>query len=234
MLHDELEYMRIMIVDDKKRDRDGLRTLIESAMSDAVIVGEAESGKEAVALAHELEQLDIILMDIEMPNENGIDATRRIHIERPHIKIIMVTQYGDDDAMILAALKAGARGYVLKTGPKTDVVRAIRAIYHGDAMFSPGVAHRLIKIFTAHPYTSLSDVFPELSARELEVLELMAQRLSDEEIKERMGITVRGVQRHRDNIYSKLDVHSKLNLLREVDNRTSTAKICPWCGNKLP
>src|SRR5688572_30705844 len=141
-----MEALRVLIADDHPLFRHGIAALLQAAAA-FEIVGEATSGEEAVALAEQV-QPDVILMDIHMPGINGIEATRRILHTSPHIRILMVTM-SEDDALMFAAMRAGARGYVLKDAQKEDMLRAIRAVGRGEAIFSPAVATRLINFFAA-------------------------------------------------------------------------------------
>jgi len=143
-----------------------------SAVSDIEIIGEAATGDEAIAQASVLEP-DVILMDLQMPGFNGIEATRRILRTSPHIGILVLTMFEDDDS-IFAAMRTGARGYLLKGADQTEIVRAIKAVDSGEAIFSPSIAQWLIHYFGALKSSSTAQVFPELTEREREVLALIA------------------------------------------------------------
>src|SRR5262249_17409693 len=160
-----------------------LRALFLS-VPDIEVVGEAATGAEAVALAEAL-QPDVVLMDIKMPAMNGIEATHRILTASPHIGVIIVTMFDDDD-MVFAAFRAGARGYVLKGALKAEILRAIRAVTSGEAIFGPAIARRLIQHFADLSATLPQLAFPELTRREREVLTLMAQHQTNPEIAERL------------------------------------------------
>src|SRR5512138_1067932 len=147
--------IRIVVADDHPVFRFGLRALL-SAMPDTEVVGEATTGDEAIALARSL-QPDVILMDINMPGTNGIEATRRIREANPEIRVLIVTMLEDDS--VFAAMRAGARGYVVKGAEPAEVLRAIRAVADGEAIFSPSIAERLIHYFATSPATP---VFPDL------------------------------------------------------------------------
>ncbi len=198
-----MEPIRILLADDHPFFRDGVRLLLDST-EDTVVVGEANSGEEAVALAATTAP-DVILMDINMPGLNGIEATRRIAATSPQVGILMVTMYDDDDS-VFAALRAGARGYVLKGANQVELLRAIRSVAAGDAVFGPAIARRLIGYFSA-PRPSVSwQPFPELTDREREVLTLIAQGRSNAEIADRLFLSAKTVRNYISTIFSKLQV----------------------------
>ena len=198
-----MERIRVLIADDHLIFRDGLRTLLDSA-PDAELVGEATTGDEAIALAA-VQQPDVILMDVRMPGANGIEATRRIVHDSPHVGVLIVTML-DDDTTIFTAMRAGARGYVLKGASHAEMLRAIRAVGSGEAIFSPTIATRLMEFFTnIHP-TAPPRVFPELSDREREILGLIAQGHRNPDIAERLVLSPKTVRNHVSNILSKLQV----------------------------
>jgi DNA-binding NarL/FixJ family response regulator len=167
-----MEKLRVLIADDHMLFRDGLRALLASA-EDTELVGEATSGDEAISMAAAL-QPDLILMDIRMPGANGIDATRQIVRTSPHISVLMITMF-EDDASVFAAMRAGARGYLLKGANHAEMLRAIRAVGGGDAIFSPAIAGRLVEYFANIRPAAPPQAFPELTEREREVLDLIAQ-----------------------------------------------------------
>lgn len=177
--------------------------MLES-VADLEVVGEAATGEEAVALAARL-QPDVILMDINMPGLNGLEATRRILHGSPHIAILMLTMFEDDDS-VFAAVRAGARGYILKGALKAEIFRAIRAVSHGEAIFGPAIARKLMTYFAAPRPSAPPQTFPELTEREREILALMAQHLTNPEIAERLAISQKTVRNQVSNILSKLQV----------------------------
>ena len=192
-----------MIADDHPLFRDGLRTLLQSG-SDAEVVGEAATGDETIARAATL-QPDVILMDINMPGTNGIEATRRILHTSPHIGILIVTMYEDDDS-VFAAMRAGARGYLLKGADQDETLRALQAISRGEAIFSPAIAKRLIRYFTPTKVLTPPQAFPELTEREREILALLAQGHNNAEIAQRLVLSLKTVRNHLSNIFNKLQV----------------------------
>lgn len=202
-----MEPIRLLIVDDHDLFREGLRALI-STTEDIELVGEAASGGEAISLADEI-QPDVVLMDINMPDGDGIQATRRILRNNPTTGIIMVTML-KDDASVFSAMRAGARGYVLKGSQYKELLETVRAVAHGQALFGPSIATRIMNFFDAQrPNTRTAlpeEVFPALTPRELEVLELIALGATNSQIAERLVIADKTVRNHINSIFSKLQV----------------------------
>ncbi len=198
-----MEKTRVLMADDHTLFRDGVRALFASA-PDLELVGEAATGEEAVALANS-SQPDLILMDLQMPGMNGIEATRRIVTTSPHIGVLVVTMF-DDDHSVFSSMQAGARGYVLKGASHTEMLRAIRAVASGEAIFSPAIAARLMDYFAnIRPHPSLP-VFPELTDREREILKLIAEGHRNAEIAAELVLSPKTVRNHITNILSKLQV----------------------------
>ena len=198
-----MDHIRILIADDHPLFRDGMHGLLDS-VADAQVVGEATTGDEAVALAASL-QPDVILMDIKMPGMNGIEATRQILYTSPHIAILVVTMLEDDD-YVFAAMRAGARGYLLKGANQAEVLRAIRAVANGEAIFGPAIARRVLGYFATPRPAAPARLFPELTERETEVLNLIAQGRSNQEIADQLVLSLKTVRNHVSNIFSKLHV----------------------------
>lgn len=199
-----MDAIRVLIADDHAPFRTGLRTLLR-ATPDTEVVGEAATGQEAVSLAASL-QPDVVLMDLHMPGVNGIAATRQILHTSPHIAILVVTMFEGDDS-VFAALQAGARGYLLKGAPKAELLRAIRAVASGEAIFGPAIAKRLMQFFAGlPPGAAQAQAFPELTEREQEILALLAQHQTNPEIAQRLGLSPKTVRNHVSNIFSKLQV----------------------------
>lgn len=203
------EAIRILLADDHTLFRDGLRALFGS-LPDMEVVGEAATGDAAISLAEEL-QPDVVLMDIQMPDLNGVEATRQIVQTSPHIGVIVITMFEDDDS-VFAAMRAGARGYVLKGADQEEMLRAIRAVSRGEALFGPAIAAQLTSFFNATQSPAVS-AFPDLTDREREVLQLLAQGLSNQEIAGRLVITVKTVRNHLSNIYTKLQVADRVQAI---------------------
>ena len=198
-----MESLRILIADDHPLFRKGMRALL-STLPDLEVIGEATTGEEVVALAEAL-QPDVILMDLQMPGGNGIAATRHILETSPHIRILVITLFEDDES-VFTALRAGARGYVLKDTDEQEMLRAIRAVGGGEAIFSPAIATRLIDFFAGPRPTAFKEVFPDLTGREREILNLIAQGLSNADIAARLVLSLKTVRNHVSNIFSKLQV----------------------------
>jgi DNA-binding NarL/FixJ family response regulator len=194
--------IRILIADDHPVFRFGLHALLQ-AEADTEVVGEATGGEEAIALAAELEP-DVVLMDLNMPEMNGIEATRRILKKNPAVGILVITMFDDDS--VFAAMRAGARGYILKGAEGEEMLRAIRAVANGQAIFSPTIAERVIEYFAQSPTNKPESAFPELSLREHEVLALLAQGLTNSAIASHLILSPKTVRNHVSNIFSKLQV----------------------------
>ena len=202
-----METIRLLIVEDHALFREGLRALF-STVEDIELVGEATSGQEAVDLAEEV-QSDVILMDIDIPGTNGVQATRAILRKTPSVGVVMVTML-EDDASVFSAMRAGARGYVLKGAQPKELVETIRAVASGQTLFRPAIASRMMRFFNEYGErfeASLpEDSFPELTPRELEVLELIAEGHKNSQIAEKLVISDKTVRNHITNIFSKLQV----------------------------
>lgn len=198
----EASKIRILIADDHALFREGLGALFLS-VPDTEVVGEAATGEEAVARAADL-QPDVVLMDIQMPGINGIEATRRIVGDSPHIGVIVVTMFEDDDS-VFAAMRAGARGYVLKGADQDEILKVIRAVAGGEAHFGPKIARRLMSFFSASRPVP-SEAFRELTAREREILDLIAAGKNNQEIARELYLSPKTVRNHISNIFTKLQV----------------------------
>ena len=198
-----MEPLQILIADDHPLFRKGLRTLLE-AQPDLEVTGEAASGQEAIEMAA-AHQPDVVLMDLQMPEGGGLAATRMITSTSPHIQVLVVTLFEDDDS-VFTALRAGARGYILKDAEEEELLRAIRAVGRSEAIFSPAIATRLIDYFASTRRAIPQEVFPELTTREREILNLIAQGLPNTAIAEQLTISLKTVRNHVSNIFSKLQV----------------------------
>jgi DNA-binding NarL/FixJ family response regulator len=210
-----MDSLRILIADDHPLFRKGMRTLLESEPGFDV-VAEATTGEEAIALA-DVHQPDVILMDLQMPGKTGLEAARTISAVSPHIQILVVTLFRDDES-IFAALRAGARGYVLKDAREEEMLRAIQAVASGEAIFSPGVASRIIHFFASSRGELPQEVFPDLTNREREILELIARGEANPNIARTLSITLKTVRNHVANIYSKLQVTDRVQAVLRARN----------------
>jgi len=205
-----MEPLRVLIADDHPLFRHGLSALL-SAPADFEVVGEATSGEEVIELSAKL-QPDVILMDIQMPGINGIEATRRILHTSPNIRILVITMF-EDDASVFMAMRAGARGYMLKDAQKADMLQAIRAVGRGEAIFSPAIATRLIEFFAAPRPVAPPQAFPEMTEREREILNLIAQGHSNTEIASRLVLSPNTVRNYVSNVFSKLQVADRAHAI---------------------
>jgi DNA-binding NarL/FixJ family response regulator len=197
-----MEPLRVLIADDHPLFRDGLRALLASA-PDTEVIGEAASGSEAIERALEL-QPDVVVMDLHMPEVNGIEATRRIVESSPHVGVLVLTMFEEDDS-VFAAMRAGARGYLLKGSDHDETLRAIRAVGSGEAIFGAAIAERLMAFFASAP-SVLPQAFPELTDREREVLELIARGETNAAIASRLSLSQKTVRNHVSNVFTKLRV----------------------------
>jgi len=202
--------IRILIADDHGVVREGLRAVL-GPEPDMEIVGEAATGKKVVELAAELRP-DVILMDIQMPGMNGIEATRRILEANPEVGVVVLTMFEDDDS-VFSAMRAGARGYVLKGAPPSQILKVLRAVAGGEAYFGPEIARRLMDFFSAPKPASPEETFPELSAREVEILDLIAQGHSNAKIAGRLFLSPKTVGNHISHIFTKLQVADRAHAI---------------------
>lgn len=200
------DVIRVLVADDHVAFRGGLRAALESA-GDIRVVGEAASGLDAITRTGQL-QPDVVLMDVNMPGIDGIEATRRIVDASPHVAILVLTMHDDDD-MVFAAVRAGARGYLLKGAQRAELLRAIHAVVAGEAIFGPGVARRLMAFFSRPSPRQQRDAFPELTEREHEILDLIARGRSNTEITTQLVLSPKTVRNHISNIFSKLQVRDR-------------------------
>jgi DNA-binding NarL/FixJ family response regulator len=202
--------LRVLVADDHPMFRDGIMMLLATT-PDLVAVGEASTGDEAIELAATLAP-DVILMDIQMPGCSGVDATRRILAANPAVRVLIVTMF-EDDASLFTAVRAGARGFVLKDAARADILRAIRAVGQGEAIFSPAVASRLLDYMTTPAQSLAAAEFPELTDREREILELMAQGLRNADIARRLVLSPRTVRNYVSSVFAKLRVADRTHAI---------------------
>jgi DNA-binding NarL/FixJ family response regulator len=197
--------IRILIADDHPVFRFGLRALLES-QTDMLVLEEVESGEQAVQMVKSL-QPDLVLMDVNMVGLNGIEATRQITTTTPDTAVLIITMFDDDT--VFTAMQAGARGYLLKGAQGDETLRAIRAVANGEVIFSPGVAEQMMAYFARGMETTPEAPFPDLTPRECEVLELLAQGLTNTAIAEKLVLSPKTVRNQVSNIFSKLQVATR-------------------------
>jgi DNA-binding NarL/FixJ family response regulator len=199
-----MDPLRILIAEDHPLFRKGMISLLAS-VPDFEVVGETTTGEEAVVRAAQL-QPDVILMDLQMPEVNGIEATRRILQESPSIRVLVVTLFEDEDSVFMA-LRAGARGYVLKDADEEEMVLSIRAVGKGEAIFSPAIATRVLAFFASSPPGDTPpQAFPTLTDREREILNLIAQGHPNPSIARQLSLSTKTVGNYVSNIFTKLQV----------------------------
>ena len=203
--------IRILLADDHTVVRDGLRALLEK-QPDMAVVGEAADGRDSIRLAEE-HSPDVVVMDIAMPNLNGIEATRRILAANPRTAVIMLSMH-QDESYVLRSLKAGAKGYLLKDSPQADVVAAIRAVSQGRSFLSRKISRMLQEDYVQELESQgLEDSYDLLTDREREILQLLAEGRANKEVASLLNIGVTTVETHRGHILQKLGLHSVPDLI---------------------
>src|SRR4051812_43032408 len=217
------EQLRVLIVDDHPAFREGLRALLASAEHISV-VDAATSGAEAIRLADK-HQPDVVLMDLHMPELNGIEGTRQIVQASPHIGVLVLTMFDDDDS-VFAALRVGARGYLLKGAGRDEIVRAITAIARGEAIFGPPIAHRIARYFAREPQQG--HPFPQLTERERELLALVAAGHDNAAIARRLYLSPKTVRNHVSNIFNKLQVAGRAEAIIVAREAGLGRSSRPW------
>jgi DNA-binding NarL/FixJ family response regulator len=197
------EAVRVLLADDHPVYRDGLAALLGS-LDGVEVVGTAADGVEAVAGAREL-QPDVVVMDVQMPRLDGIEATRAITADSPHIGVVVLTM-AEEDQTLFAAMRAGACGYLLKGANQGEIVRAITAVAQGEAIFGPAIARRVAEFFSAVPVAAPGSPFPQLTTREHEILALVAAGRSNAQIATELYLSPKTVRNNVSNIFAKLHV----------------------------
>lgn len=201
----------MVLADDHQLMRSGLRALLEQ-QADLSVVGEASDGREAVALVAS-QRPDVLVMDIGMPNLNGIEAATQIAHSHPEVSIVMLSMHSDE-SYVLRALKAGAKGYLLKDSAEADLIRAVHSVAEGKSFFSPAVSKVLLDDYVRKLRRSgTDDPYDLLTAREREVLQLVAEGKSNKDVAQLLNLSVYTVETHRSNIMEKLNLHGVPELI---------------------
>jgi len=207
-----MQKIRVLVVDDHTIVRDGICALLALA-GDIEVAGEAANGSEALKMVAELHP-DVVLMDVAMPLMGGLEATRRIHKEFPQTKILVLTQY-DDKEYVFPVIEAGASGFISKAAASSELASGIRAIYRGDSYLSPSVAKLLMENYQRTSGERASqDPYNQLTERERDVLKLLAEGYSTQEIADMLVITPKTVEGHKTNLMAKLDIHNRIDLVK--------------------
>ena len=206
-----MEKIRILLADDHTLMRSGIRALLEDEPG-LTVIGEAEDGRSAVAQACKLGP-DLVIMDIAMPLLNGLEATRQIRQQCPHVRVLILSMH-DNEEYIRQVLEAGAMGYILKDAAARELISAIRSVYRGEAVLSPAVTRLVIEDYLRWGGTRPQAESDGLSPREREVLQLIAEGYTNKQIAEILSISIKTVQAHRNNLMGKLDLHDRGELIK--------------------
>jgi DNA-binding NarL/FixJ family response regulator len=215
----------VLLVDDHTVVRQGLRALLQSE-EDIEVIGEAENGRQAVVMARNTPP-DVVVMDVAMPLLNGLEATRQILKSVPGSKVLVLTSYGDDEC-VQQLMQAGASGYLIKQTAANDLLKAIREVQRGNAFFSPSIAKRLRdqcrEAFTSGQPARKSG---DLTSREAEVLQLIAEGFSNKQIASELGISIKTVEKHRQQVMNKLNIHDVAGLTRYAISKGMIERSLP-------
>jgi len=204
--------IKVLIVDDHTIVRDGISVLLDIA-GDIEVVGEASNGREALEMIGKL-MPDVVIMDIAMPIMSGLEATQRIRKEYPNVKVLALTQY-DDKEYVFPVIEAGAYGFISKTAASADLASGIRSVHRGDSFLSPSVAKLLVDdVRQGSSIKKNRDPYEELTAREREILKLLAEGYTIQEIASMLVIRPKTVEGHKTNLMAKLDIHNRTDLVK--------------------
>jgi DNA-binding NarL/FixJ family response regulator len=220
-----MKTITVLLADDHTVVRQGLRALLK-AEEDMEVIGEAENGRQAVTLVKKTPP-DVVLMDVAMPLMNGLEATRQILKSSPTTKVLVLTSYGDDDC-IEQLMRAGAAGYLIKQTAANDLLKAIREVQRGNAFFSPSIAKRLRDqcrqaFSNGQPVKRSGD----LTSRESEVLQLIAEGFSNKQIAAELSISIKTVEKHRQQVMNKLNIHDVAGLTRYAISKGLVERTAP-------
>ena len=208
--------VRVLLVDDHDLVRRGMRTMLET--DDSIeVVGEAQDGSEVLALVEETFP-DVVLVDVVMPNVDGIAATSQIKDAFPNIGVVVLSGH-DERQFVFDAVKAGASGYLLKTADLDEVLETVKTVASGQAKIDPDLATKLLNEFQSYQSTDVSEVYQPLTPRETEILQLMSEGLPNKTIATRLSISERTVTTHVANIYAKLQVNNRVSAIQEAMRR---------------
>jgi DNA-binding NarL/FixJ family response regulator len=220
-----MKKISVLLADDHAVVRQGLRALLE-AEGDIVVAGEAENGRQAITVTKK-SLPDVVLMDVAMPGLNGVEATRQIVKNVPFCKVLVLTSYGDED-YVAQLLEAGAVGYLVKQSAAADLLKAIRTVYRGNAFFSPSVAKWLKQREGAAPACGQPTSRPcRLTSREAEVLQLVAEGLANKQIAAELSISIKTVEKHRQQAMNKLNIHDIAGITRYAISKGWVERMRP-------
>jgi len=206
-----MQKIKVLVVDDHTIVRDGICTLLALA-GDIEVVGEAANGSEALKMVKELEP-NVVLMDIAMPIMDGLEATRRICKEFPRTRVLVLTQY-DDKEYVFSVIEAGACGFISKAAASSELTAGIRAVYHGDSYLSPSATRFLVENYQHGDGRVSHDPYKQLTDRERDVLKLVTEGYTTQEIADMLGVSPKTVEGHRTNLMDKLDIHNRTELVK--------------------
>jgi len=206
-----VQKIRVLVVDDHTIVRDGICALLALA-GDIEVVGEVANGKEALEMAKKLEP-NVVLMDIAMPIMGGLEATRRICKELPRTRVLILTQY-DDKEYVFPVIEAGASGFISKAAASSELASGIRSIYHGDSYLSPSVAKLLVEDYQHGGGRVGHDPYEQLTDRERDVLKLVAEGYTTQEIADMLVVSPKTAEGHRTNLMAKLGIHNRTELVK--------------------